>query len=228
MHFKDLCCAVGITVHIMRVISLPVVGNLGLSSLHLLLAFRLRELTSEPGPNGLVFRGRANRGEHGSIFTRSPEDIVPVEECKRALRTASILDEALYRRCAGEGEGEGEGEDERGGDGYTEESDDNDIGGNDDDGGDIDNAQIASNSPRQDCILTQMGLFPMPNFGLCESLPDTPPTPSPAPPITPVPAPAPDPGLAPPPARKPVPVDAGGPARAIPKRVVEDRILQGV
>lgn len=156
---------------------------------------------------------------------------MPYEECKRALHAASILDESLYRRCAGEGEAEGE--EELGGDGHTEESGDDDTGGHDNDGGNIDNAQIASNSPRQDCVLTQMGLFPMPNFGLCESLPDTPPTPNPAPPVTPLPAPvtpqpqpepAPAPALAPPPVPKPVPVDAGGPAKAIPKRAVEDSV----
>ena len=73
---------------------------------------------------------------------------MPVEECKRALRAAPILDEDLYRRCAGEGEGEGEGEsgEESGGDGDTEEGGDNDTGSSDDDDGNVDNAQIAPNS----------------------------------------------------------------------------------
>lgn len=197
------------------------------------MGFQAARAEFDPGRNGLEVSGRASIGERGDIFARSPEDVVPLEECKRALHAASILDEALYRRCAGEGEGEGE--EESRGDGGTEEGGNDDTGGNDDDGGDIDNAQTASNSPRQDCILTQMGLFPMPNYGLCESLPDTPPTPNPAPPVTPVPAPVtpqpqpePAPALAPPPTRKPVPVDAGGPARAIPKRAVEHCVLEGV
>ena len=137
------------------------------------------------------------------ISARSPEDVVPVEECKRALSAAPVFDEALYRRCAGEDESD-----------EDDELDDGDW--DDDDGGDADNAQISSNSPRQDCILTQMELFPMPNFGLCESLPDAPPTPDPAPPVTPIPAP-----VTPAPALAPVPVDADGPARAIPKRKME-------
>ncbi len=53
-----------------------------------------------------------------------------------------------------------------------------------------------------------------------------PPTPNSAPVVTPVPAPVPPqplpaPAQVPPPAHKPVPVDAGGPARAIPKRVIK-------
>ncbi len=144
---------------------------------------------------------------------------MPVEECKRALTVApfSVSDKALYRRCSGEGEGEEEiGADDDGGT-SSDDLDDEDDG----------NAQIASNSPRQDCILTQMELFPMPDFGLCESLPDTPPEPNPAPPVTPGPAPVtppPAPQPAPQPARKPVPVDADGPARAIPKRAIKDLV----
>ena len=144
---------------------------------------------------------------------------MPVEECKRALGAAPVFDEALYRRCAGEDEGE---EDHDFDDGSWDD---------DDDDGDAGDTQIASNSPRQDCILTQMELFPMPNFGLCESLPDTSPTPNPTPPVTPVPVPVtaqPQPVPAPAPARKPVPVDADGPARAIPKRELELHGLEGV
>ena len=142
---------------------------------------------------------------------------MPVEECKRALGAAPVLDEALYRRCDGDGEAEEENE----ADNDSEESDSSDA---DDDDGGADNAQIASNSPRQDCILTQMELFPMPNLGLCTSLPDTPPTPNSATPVTPDPAPVPpQPAPAPAPALKPVPVDADGPARAIP---IHD--LQGI
>ena len=158
---------------------------------------------------------------------------MPVEECKRALHTESASDEAIYRRCAGEGDGE----EESGFDGNSEEGGDDETGGTYDDDGDNDNTQIASNSPRQDCILTQMELFPMPNFGVCESLLETPPTPDPVPPGTPAPdpitpqprpepAPAPAPAPAPPSAHKPVPADAGGPARAIPKRVIKDRDLK--
>ena len=151
------------------------------------------------------------------ISARSPEDIVPVEECKRALTVApsSVLDQVLYRRCSGEGEEEIGAED----DGGTSSDDLDDE--------DDSNTQIASNSPQQDCILTQMELFPMPDFGLCESLPDTPPAPNPAPPVTPSPAPI-TPPPAPQPARKPVPVDADGPARAIPKRAIKDHSLKGV
>ena len=170
------------------------------------------------------------------VSARSP-DVVPVEECRRALRTDSASNGVLYRRCAGEGEGEEESEFG----GETEEGGDHDTGGAYDDDGDIDDTQIASNSPRQDCILTQMALFPMPAFGVCESLPDTPPTPDPAPPVSPAPdpitpqpqpepasAPAPAPAPAPPPsAHKPVPVDADGPARAIPKRVIQDGDPEG-
>ena len=159
---------------------------------------------------------------------------MPVEECKRALRTELASIEVLYRRCAGEGESEEESE--SGGD--TEEGGDHDTGGAYDDDGDIINTQIASNSPRQDCILTQMALFPMPAFGVCESLPDTPPTPDPAPPVSPAPnpvtpqpqpEPVPAPAPAPPPAsaHKPVPADADGPARAIPKRVIQDGDPEG-
>ena len=153
---------------------------------------------------------------------------MPVEECKRALLAERISDEALYRRCTGEGEGE----EESGFDGDIEEGGDDKTENSDGDDGDTDNTQIASNSQRQDCILTQMGLFPMPSFGVCESLPDTPPTPDPAPPITPIPdpvTPQPQPEPAPPPpppAPKPVPVEAGGPARAIPKRKIEDHVLE--
>ena len=154
---------------------------------------------------------------------------MPVEECKRTLHTESVSDEFVYRRCAGEGEGE----EESGFNGDSEEGGGDDAGGTYDDDGDIDNTQIASNSPRQDCILTQMELFPMPNFGVCESLPDTPPTPDSVPPVTPAPdpitpQPQPEPAPAPPPpsAHKPVPADAGGPARAIPKRVIKDRDLK--
>ena len=139
---------------------------------------------------------------------------MPVEECKRALSAAPVFGEALHCRCAEEDEGK-------------EDNDLNDGNWDDDDDEDADNAQISSNSPRQDCILTQMELFPMPNFGLCESLPDAPPTPNPAPPAIPVPAPV-TPALAPTPARKPVPVDADGPARAVPKREIELRSLKGV
>ena len=150
---------------------------------------------------------------------------MPVEECKRALHTEPVSDEALYRRCAGEGEGEEESEF----DGNIEEVGDDNTGGTYDDDGDIDNTQIASNSPRQICILTRMELFPMPNFGVCESLPDTPPTPDPVPPVTPAPNtatpqpqpdPAPAPAPAPPSAHKAIPANAGEPARAIPKRVI--------
>ena len=162
--------------------------------------------------------------------------MVPVEECRRALGTESASNEALYGRCAGKGEGEGEEESGFGGD--IEEGGDHDTGGTYNDDGDIDETQIASNSPRQDCVLTQMALFPMPAFGVCESLPDTPPTPDPAPPVSPAPdpitpqpqpepAPAPAPAPPPPSAYKPVPVDAGGPARAITKRVIQDGDLEG-
>ena len=158
---------------------------------------------------------------------------MPVEECRRALHTESVSDEALYRRCAGEGEGE----EESGLDGDTQEGGDDDTGGTHDNDGDIDATQIASNSPRQDCILMQMELFPMPNFGVCESLPETPPTPDPVSPVTPAPdpitpqpqprpAPAPAPAPPPPSVHKPVPADAGGPARATPKRVTKDRDLE--
>ena len=160
---------------------------------------------------------------------------MPVEECRRALHTAPVSDEALYRRCAGGGEGE----EESGFDGNRAEGGDDDTGGNDDDDGDNDSTQTASNSPRQDCILTQMGLFPMPSFGVCESLPETPPTPDPIPPVAPAPnpitpepepeqAPGPAPAPVPPPplAHKPVPANAGDPARAIPKRVFKDRDLE--
>ena len=122
--------------------------------------------------------------------------------------------EALYRRCAGEGDGEGE----------NRADSDSDEGSDDNDDGDAENIQLASNSPRQDCILTQMGLFPMLNFGLCESLSGTPPTPNPAPPVKPAPAPVssqPVPASAPAPARKSVPVNANGPARAVPERAFE-------
>lgn len=141
---------------------------------------------------------------------------MPVEECKRAFSAAPIFDEALYRRCAGGDEG-----------GEDDELDDGSWDDDDDDDGDADNTQQTSSSPRQDCILTQMELFPMPNFGLCESLPDAPPTPNPAPPVTPIPAPV-VPAPAPAPARKPLPVDADGPARAIPKREIEPHILRRV
>ena len=110
---------------------------------------------------------------------------MPVEECRRALHTESVSDEALYRRCVGEGEGE----EESGFDGNSEEGGDDDTGGTYGDTGDIDNTQIASNSPRQVCILTQMELFPMPNFSVCESLPETLSTPGPVPPVTPTPNP---------------------------------------
>ena len=140
------------------------------------------------------------------ISLRSPEDVLPVEECKRALSAAAVFDEALYRRCAGEDEGD-------------EDNELDDGAWDDDDDGDADNTQISSNSKRQDCILTQMELFLMPDFGLCESLLDGPPTRNPAPPVTSVPAPVtPAPAPAPAPARKTVPVDADGSARAIPKR----------
>ena len=159
---------------------------------------------------------------------------MPVEECKRAFHTESVSDEALYRRCAGQGEGE----EESGFESDTEEGGDDNTGGTYHNDGDNDTTQIASNSPRQDCILTQMELFPMPNFGVCESLPETPPTPDPVPPVTPTPDPitpqpqpepavAPAPGPGPPPsAHKPVPANAGGPARAIPKRVTQDGDLE--
>lgn len=143
---------------------------------------------------------------------------MPVEECKRALIAAPNSDLAVYRRCAREDEGE-------------EDNELDDGSWDDDDNGDGDNTQETSNSPRQDCILMQMELFPMPNFGLCESLPDAPPTPNPAPPVAPVSAPvvpAHAPAPAPAPARKPVSVDADGPARAIPKHDIELHILKGI
>ena len=160
------------------------------------------------------------------ISARSPEDVVPVEDCKRALGGgAPTFDEALYRRCGGDGEGE----EESGTDSSDEESDDDSASGDDNDDGDLDNSQIASNSPRQDCILTQMELFPMPNLGLCMSIPDPPPTSNPAPPVTPVPAPVtpqPVPELAP--KHAPAPVDADGPARATPKRAIGSQSLEGL
>ena len=191
----------------------------------------------DPGPNGLGTSAYPSKGERDGISARSPEDIVPVEECKRGLRAVPIFDEALYRRCAGEGEGEGEDEEESGSESDSNEDSSGDTGGDDNADEDAENIQLASNSPRQDCILTQMGLFPMPNFGLCESLSDRPPTPNPAPPVTPVPAPvtpepqpapAPAPATAPAPAHKPVPVDADGPARAIPRRAIENPVLEGM
>ena len=134
-------------------------------------------------------RAHPSQGERDSVSARSLEDVVPVEECKRGLRAVPIFDEALYRRCAGEGEGEGEGEEESSSESDSNEDSSGDTGGDDNADEDAENIQLASNSPRQDCILTQMGLFPMPNFGLCESLSDRPPTPNPAPPVTPVPGP---------------------------------------
>ena len=67
-----------------------------------------------------------------------------VEECKRALHIESVSDEALYRRCAGEGEDEEESEF----DGSCEGGGDDNTNGTYNDDGNIDNTQIASNSPR--------------------------------------------------------------------------------
>ena len=214
-----LCFAVGIASYIVSVATLPIAGKSGLDSFHLHFCLKPQKADFDPGPNGLGTSAHPSIGELDGISARSSEDIVPVEECKRGLRAASISDEALYRRCAGEGDGEGE--EESGAESDSEEDSSGDTGGDDNADEDAENIQLASNSPRQDCILTQMALFPMPNIGLCESLPDTLPKPKPAPPVTPVPAPVtpePQPVPAPAPAHKPVPVHAGGPARAIPKR----------
>ena len=124
--------------------------------------------------------------------------------------------------------GDDGGEEDNGADGSSGEgSDDGDgsTSGKDNDDGCADNTQIASSSLRQDCILKQMELFPMPNLGLCTSLPDTPPAPDPAPPATPVPAP-----VAPqlPPVAKAVRVNADSPARATPKRVLKARGWEGL
>ena len=200
--------------------------------MHLLLEF---EKLTDPSLIDLGSFAHLRKREFEAVSARSPDE-VPVEECKRALHTESISDEALHRRCAGEGEGE----EESGFDGNSEEGGDDDAGGNHDDDGDVDNTQISSNSPRQVCLLTHMELVPMPNFGVCESLPDTPPTPDPVPPATPAPipitpqpqsdpapAPAPIPVPAPPSVHKPVPANAGEPARAIPKREIQDGDLEG-
>ena len=214
MQFTFLCYAVGIVTNIASIVALPIVGRSSFGFIHLYLPFKSRK--TDFGLELVDLRSivhLSKRGREG-VSARSPEDVVPVEECRMALRATPIFDEALYRRCAGEGESEAENRDDSDSD---EDSDDNDDG-------DAENIQLASNSPRQDCILTQMGLFPMPNFGLCESLSDTPPTPNTAPPVTPAPAPVtpqPVPASAPAPARKPVPVNANGPARAVPKRAFE-------
>lgn len=165
---------------------------------------------------------------------------MPVAICKRALRAGSVSDESLHRRCAGEGAGDGEfeGDSESNGDFDQVENNVSDGDGNDDNA-DIENNQIASNSPRQNCILA-MGLMQLPDWGLCDSLSDAPPSTSdpvplinsapdahPLPPPSP-PQPAPAPAPTPAPIRKPVPVNAGGPGRAIPKRIIEGRGLPGM
>ena len=78
----------------------------------------------------------------------------------------------------------------------------------------------------------------MPDFGVRESLPDTPPTQGPVPPVPPAPNPitpqpqpepavVPAPAPPPPSAHKPVPANAGEPARPIPKRLIQDCDLEG-
>lgn len=224
MQSKHLYYAVGITTHIVSIIALPIAGKQNLNFTHLhLLSNRNKLVSIDPGLIILKIIAHARERDLEVISVRSPEDMVPVEECKRALTLAPflVLDKVLCRRCSGEGEGEEEIGADDNGDTSSDDLDDEIYG----------NTQIASNSPRQDCILTQMELFPMPKYGLCESLPDTPPAPNPAPPVTPGPAPVtppPAPPPAPQPARKPVPVDADGPARAIPKPAIKDHSLKGV
>ena len=212
MHFKPLSCAVGMAIHVVSIIALPIAGISRLSFVQPHISFALYEADFNLGQIDAEISMHPSQRDREGVSSRSPEDVVPVADCKRAPAAKTNFNEALHRRCGEEGEGEGEGEEEKEPDGGGGDNDD-------DEDGDAENIQTASNSPRQDCILTQMALFPMPNFGLCESLPDTPPTTDPAPPVTPDPAPVTPPPpaeLVPAPAHKPVPVNAGGPARATP------------
>ncbi|KAL9132123.1 MAG: hypothetical protein Q9175_006601 [Cornicularia normoerica] len=168
------------------------------------------------GPIDVEIFAHPRKRDSGGISARSPDDVVPVEECKGPLGAATLFDEALYRRC----DGDGGGEEDNGADGSSGEGID---GGNDNDDGDADNTHIASNSPQHECILTQMELYPMPNLGLCTFLSHTPPTLNPAPPVAPVPSPfTPQPGPTPASAR----VNAYVPTRVTPKRVIEARGLE--
>ena len=227
MHFLNLWYAVGIAIHAVSIIALPIAGKSRFNNVQPHLPIWLHGADFNSGPIDASITLHLSKRDREGIAARSPEDVVPVADCKRAPVAKSNFNEALYRRCGEEGEGEGEGgeESEPDGDGEGEGEED----------GDAENVQTASNSPRQDCILTQMALFPMPNLGLCESLPDAPPTPDPAPHVTPHPAPiTPPPPPAesvsepvPVPAHKPVPANAGGPARAVPKQVIETHDLEG-
>ncbi|KAF6236666.1 hypothetical protein HO173_004957 [Letharia columbiana] len=126
MQLELLSDTVGITLHIVSIVALPIAGSIDF------------EIITHP-----------NKHDLEGISAWSPDDVVAVEHCKRALGAASIFDEVLYRRYGGDGEGEEEnGADEgRSGDGG-----DDGTSGNDNDDGDADDTQIASNSPRQDCI----------------------------------------------------------------------------
>ena len=222
MHFKNVCYTVGIAIHAVSIVALPIGGKQIIYSVETYLSFRLHKADFYSGPSNTEIAGHQGERNREGISARSPEDVVPAAICKRAHAAEIDLNEALYRRCD-EGEGEGEEENESSGEGE----------GDDDEDDDAENDQTASNSPRLDCIRTQMARFQSPDFALCESLPDTPPATDPAPPVTPPPPPPPPPAEpvpapapAPIPARKPVPVNAGGFGREPPKRLFEARVLE--
>lgn len=123
---KHLSYTVGIILHIVSIVALPIAGPIDF------------EIITHPNKHGLE-----------GISEWSPDDVVAVEHCKRALGAASIFDGVLYRRYGGDGGGEEENGADEGGSG---DGGDDGTSGNDNDDGDADDTRIASNSLQQDCI----------------------------------------------------------------------------
>lgn len=149
MQLKILSYTVGIILHIVSIVALPIAGKSSLNFIHLHVSFESQEAEFGPGSIDFEIITHPNQHDLERISAWSPNDVVAIGHCKRALGAASIFDEVLYRRYGGDGEGEEEnGADEEGsGDGG-----DDGTSGNDNDDGDADGTQIASNSLRQDCI----------------------------------------------------------------------------
>lgn len=91
MQFKYLWYALSITTYVVSTITLP---SLGRSSLRF----------SHPVPFSkslgadLGITAHPSTRDRGGISARSPEDLGPVIECKRARLAASVSEQALYRR----------------------------------------------------------------------------------------------------------------------------------